>query len=43
MLCKMKLSAKLLSNSLYLFGEEPKNLFIEDDDIIELITENEML
>ena len=42
MLCKMKLSAKLLSNSLSLFGEEPKKLFIEDDDIIELITENEM-
>lgn len=41
-LCKMKLSAKLLSNSLSLFGEKPNNLFIEDDDIVELITENEM-
>lgn len=41
-LCKMKLSAKLLSNSLSLFGEKTNNLFIEDDDIVELITENEM-
>ena len=41
-LCKMKLSAKLLSNALSLFEKEPNNLFIEDNDIIELITENEM-
>jgi len=41
-LCKMKLSAKLLSNALSLFEKEPNDLCIEDNDIIELITENEM-
>lgn len=41
-LCKMKLSAKLLSNDLSLFEKEPNDLCIEDNDIIELITENEM-
>ena len=41
-LSKMKLSAKLLSNALSLFEKEPNDLCIEDNDIIELITENEM-
>ena len=38
----MKLSAKLLSNALSLFEKETNDLCIEDNDIIELITENEM-
>ena len=39
----MKLSLKLLSNALSLFEKEPNNLFIEDNDIIELITEMKCL
>lgn len=37
----MKLSARLLSNSLSLFGNEPKDLIIEDKEVIENIQKSE--
>lgn len=37
----MKLSARLLSNSLTLFGKEPEDLFIESEEIDNLIKESE--
>ena len=40
LLANMKLSAKLLSNSLSLFGKQPKDLNIDDEETIELILES---
>ena len=41
MLANMKLSARLLSNSLSIFGQKPQDLVIEDDETTELIIKNE--
>lgn len=41
LLADMKLSAKLLNNSLTLFGKEPNDLNIDDDETIKLIVESE--
>lgn len=40
-LANMKLSARLLLNSLSLFGKEPDDLIIDDEQIINQITESE--
>ena len=40
-LADMKLSARLLTNSLSLFGKEPSNMLIEDEETIQLILENQ--
>jgi len=40
LLTDMKFSAKLLNNSLIPFGKEPKDLNIDDDEIIKLIVES---
>lgn len=40
-LADMKLSAKLLTNSISLFGEEPSDMLIEDEETIQLIIENQ--
>lgn len=40
-LANMKLSARLLSNSLSILGKEPNDLKIDDDEIIKLITDSE--
>lgn len=40
-LADMKLSARLLTNSLSLFGKEPSDMFIEDEKTIQLILENQ--
>ena len=42
MLKNMKLSAKLLSHSLTLFGKEPEDLIIEDKETIDLVTESKV-
>lgn len=39
-LANMKLSARLLSNSLSIFGQQPQDLVIDDDEITKLIIEN---
>lgn len=41
LLADMKLSAKLLNNSLIPFGKEPSDLNIDDDETIKLIVESE--
>lgn len=40
-LADMKLSARLLTNSLSLFGKEPRDMLIEDEETIQLILENQ--
>lgn len=40
-LTNMKLSARLLTNSLSLFGKEPSDMLIEDEETIQLILENQ--
>lgn len=40
-LADMKLSARLLTNSLSLFGKEPSDMLIEDEETIQLILENQ--
>ena len=40
-LANMKLSARLLLNALSLFGKEPDDLIIDDEQIINQITESE--
>ena len=42
MLTKMELSARLLSNSLSIFGKEPEDLIIEDKTTINTIIESEV-
>ena len=40
-LADMKLSARLLANSLSLFGKEPSDMLIEDEETTQLILENQ--
>lgn len=40
-LADMKFSARLLANSLSLFGKEPRDMLIEDEETIQLILENQ--
>lgn len=40
-LADMKLSTRLLTNSLSLFGKEPSDMLIEDEETIQLILENQ--